>query len=304
MARHLHIDPSEGLSATGLLQALESLAGVPLPATAPQDEGALRRALERLAGAGVSASPAIAGDLARLVRALGALSPAGITRSPFPLPKPGAGAPESLTALLAGETLAGKPAPLDPVAVAFLLAVATPGAAPPLRLLQTASTPEGAALYLGEADEGAEKLLLLEANLDDLSAELLATLPQACLDAGALDAWLTPALMKKGRPGHLLTALARPETGAAVERALFLHSSTLGVRRHAVERTALARSWVPVDTPWGAVRIKVGTLDGEAVNAAPEFADAEAVARGAGVSLKEVYRHALAAYASRASKPV
>ncbi|MHB8763358.1 MAG: nickel pincer cofactor biosynthesis protein LarC [Deferrisomatales bacterium] len=140
-----------------------------------------------------------------------------------------------------------------------------------------------------------ERLLVLEATLDDLTAELLATLIDACLRAGALDAWLTPALMKKGRPGHLVSALCRDEAAGAVEETLFRHSSTLGVRRVRVDRTALARTWETVTTPWGPVRVKVGHLGGRPVNRAPEFEDCRRLADQAGVPLKEVYAAALAA---------
>ncbi len=134
-----------------------------------------------------------------------------------------------------------------------------------------------------------ESLRVLEANLDDLPAEILGTLIEVCLTAGALDAWLTPALMKKGRPGHLLSALCRGEAEAAVTDALFRHSSTLGVRSLSVAREALERTWEEVDTPWGAVRVKIGRRGGEELNRAPEFEDCRRVSSAAGVPLKEVY---------------
>jgi uncharacterized protein (DUF111 family) len=140
-----------------------------------------------------------------------------------------------------------------------------------------------------------ESLLLLEANLDDLPAELLGTLIETCLAAGAVDAWLTPALMKKGRPGHTLSALCSDDTAWSVEKALFLHSSTLGIRRTTVRRDALDRAWAEVETPWGRVRVKTGILEGEVVNRAPEFEDCRRLAQEAGVPLKAVYSAALAA---------
>ena len=140
-----------------------------------------------------------------------------------------------------------------------------------------------------------ERLVVLEANLDDMSAELLAPLPETLLQAGARDAWLAPILMKKGRPGHLLSALCELDAADAVERAIFLHSSTLGVRRHEVRRTGLARAERTVATPWGEVRVKLGYLDGELVNRAPEFKDCSARAREAGVAVQLVYQAAVAA---------
>lgn len=138
-------------------------------------------------------------------------------------------------------------------------------------------------------------LVLLETNIDDLSAEILATLIEECLNAGALDAWLTPVLMKKGRPAHLFTALCPPARVDEVESVFFDHTSTLGVRRSAVERVSLDRSWEHVETPWGSVRVKVGTRDGRQVNRAPEFEDCRSAAKRAGVPLKEVYAAALKA---------
>jgi len=151
-------------------------------------------------------------------------------------------------------------------------------------------------LLLGERETTAtrhEWLRLLETNLDDLPAEILSTLPDTCIAAGALDAWLAPVLMKKGRPAHVLSALCREESAPRVEETIFRHSSTLGVRSRPVERTALERAWEEVATPWGAVRVKLGLLGQEVLNRAPEFEDCRRVAERAGVTLKEVYAAAL-----------
>ena len=142
-----------------------------------------------------------------------------------------------------------------------------------------------------------EPLTVLEANIDDMPAELMAPLPETLIAAGARDAWLTPILMKKGRPGQLLSALCDPQTADAVERAMFVHSSTLGVRRTEVARTTLSRQLHPVDTPWGPVTVKVGLAAGVPVNCAPEFEDCRRLAEAAGVPVKQVYAAALAAAA-------
>jgi uncharacterized protein (TIGR00299 family) protein len=158
-------------------------------------------------------------------------------------------------------------------------------------------------LFLGQTGEKGlrrESMFLLEANLDDLPAEVLATLIDTCLTAGAVDAWLTPALMKKGRPGHILSALCSDETAWSVEQTVFRHSSTLGVRRIRHDRDALERTWVEVETPWGNVRVKKGRLGEEVVNRAPEFEDCRRLAEHAGVPLKEVYSAALSAARSAA----
>lgn len=140
----------------------------------------------------------------------------------------------------------------------------------------------------------------LAANLDDASPQLLGYLVEKLLAAGALDAWVCPAVMKKGRPGHLLGVLAPGEKRAALEELLLRESTTLGVRAHAVERVALERDWVEVETPWGRVRIKRGLRGGAVLNAHPEFEDCRRIAEAAGVPLKRVQEAALGAYAASA----
>ena len=93
----------------------------------------------------------------------------------------------------------------------------------------------------------------------------------------------------------MLSALCSPDQADRVEAAVFRCTSTLGVRRSRVERNALERHWEKVQTPWGEVRVKVGTREGRTVNRAPEFEDCRVAATRSGVPLKEVYAAALAA---------
>jgi len=139
---------------------------------------------------------------------------------------------------------------------------------------------------------------VLEANLDDLSPQLVAAALEAVLAAGAADAWIAPVTMKKGRPGHLLGAVVPEAARAAVEEALFQETSTLGVRAHRVERTVLDREVVEVATRYGPVRVKLGRRGGAVVNAAPEFEDCRVRAKEHGVAVKEVLAAALAAWRS------
>jgi pyridinium-3,5-bisthiocarboxylic acid mononucleotide nickel chelatase len=150
-----------------------------------------------------------------------------------------------------------------------------------------------------ESVQSRESLLILEANLDDLSPQFVAAALEATLAAGALDAWIAPVTMKKGRPGHLFGALVTEQTRAAVEAAIFRETSTLGIRATRAERTALARELVPVETEYGTIRVKVGRLDGTIVNAAPEFEDCRARAAERGVAVKEVAAAAIAAFRKR-----
>ncbi len=149
---------------------------------------------------------------------------------------------------------------------------------------------------LGRVEETpAGAVTVVEANIDDMSPELVAPLFEAVLAAGAVDVWSTPILMKKGRPAITVSAMAKPAAVAAVERAFFRCSTTIGVRRYAVERTVLARSLVDVDTAYGPVRVKVGAAGGEVIGAQPEFEDCRRRAAATGASVREVMSAAAAA---------
>jgi uncharacterized protein (DUF111 family) len=101
--------------------------------------------------------------------------------------------------------------------------------------------------------------------------------------------------MKKSRPGHLLGALVDGGLREAVVDTVLRESTSLGVRYHRVERHALERDWVEVETPWGKVRVKRGLRDGVVLNAHPEFDDCRRVAEAAGVPVKQVMAAAVAA---------
>jgi len=147
----------------------------------------------------------------------------------------------------------------------------------------------------------APEVVLVEANVDDMSPQLVGPLYDALFAAGAVDVWSAPILMKKGRPAIQLSALAPPASLPAVERAFFTHSTTLGLRRRALERVVLARSFATVATPYGKVRVKLGALDGEILGAQPEFDDCRRLATAAQVPAREVL--AAAAAAARALLP-
>jgi pyridinium-3,5-bisthiocarboxylic acid mononucleotide nickel chelatase len=141
-----------------------------------------------------------------------------------------------------------------------------------------------------------ERVWQIEVNLDDVSPEILGAACERVREAGALDAYLTPVQMKKNRPGVLLTVLVPAASLAAVEDRIFAETTTFGLRRFPVERSILERTHVPVDTPWGRVRIKEGRRGGEIVTAAPEYDDCLRVARQAEVALRRVYEAARRAY--------
>jgi uncharacterized protein (DUF111 family) len=117
------------------------------------------------------------------------------------------------------------------------------------------------------------------------------------LAAGAADVYRTPVQMKKGRTGIQLTVLCSPSLAQALQRMVFEETTTLGLRYREEEKKTLARSFISIATRWGAVRIKVGTLeDGAVVNYAPEFEDCRAIAEKHGIPLKRVMQEAFEAY--------
>jgi uncharacterized protein (TIGR00299 family) protein len=146
------------------------------------------------------------------------------------------------------------------------------------------------------AHGGAAGTYVLECNLDDCSPQVLGFLVERLLELGALDAYVLPATMKKGRPGHLLGAVVGADVRDRVMDALLAESTTLGVRFHRVERTALERESREVETRFGKVRVKLGRRGGKELNAQPEYEDCRALALQHGVPLKQVWAEALAAY--------
>ena len=108
-------------------------------------------------------------------------------------------------------------------------------------------------------------LLVLETQLDDATGQAVAHAAARLLEAGALDVYTVPIVMKKGRPGQLLTVLCRAADGAALEDLLFAETTTFGIRRHECARRMLAREHATVQTPYGPIRVKVGRRGAEVV---------------------------------------
>jgi uncharacterized protein (DUF111 family) len=150
------------------------------------------------------------------------------------------------------------------------------------------------ALTAGPAGEGSAAWVL-EANVDDVDPRLWPGVLADLLDAGADDAWLSPILMKKGRPAHTLHVLAAPAALPALRDRVFALVPTLGLREYAVTKHALARSFHPVPVAGGEVRIKLGHRDGRITSATPEFGDVLAVADATGRPVREVLGAANAA---------
>ncbi len=165
---------------------------------------------------------------------------------------------------------------------------------------ETGERPNVMRLVVGEEGEGdSDRVLVLETEVDDMAPQLFGPLIDRLLEAGALDAYLTPVHMKKGRPGVLITALVPPDRREAIEELLFAETTTLGVRRQVWERTVLEREVVSVETAYGPIGVKVGRRAGRVVNAQPEFEDCVRAAEARGVPVKETWAAAVAAFRSR-----
>ena len=142
----------------------------------------------------------------------------------------------------------------------------------------------------------ARRLLMLEANVDDLQPELVPDAIDALLAAGALDAWSAPIVMKRGRPAVGISALCERDTLDEVRRAFFEETTTLGVRVHEVSRPELDRRIVEIELAEGGprIRVKLGVLDGRTLNAKPEHADVVEAARKLGRPVRSVHAQASA----------
>ncbi len=153
---------------------------------------------------------------------------------------------------------------------------------------------------LSDAHNTPNAITVIEANLDDLSPQVLGHLLEQALAAGALDLFYTPVQMKKNRPGVLLTLLCQPADRARMCELIFRETTTLGVRYRDEQREILQREFVTVATPYGSIRIKLAKApDGRVLNAAPEYEDCRAAAAAQLVALRDVQTAALRAYAER-----
>ena len=129
---------------------------------------------------------------------------------------------------------------------------------------------------------------VIETNVNDMSPQIYGYFVERALAAGALDVFSTPAQMKKNRPGLLVTLLSETENVARLIDLIFRETTTIGVRTYEVRRKTLEREIVPVETPFGEVRMKVSHMNGSVLNATPEYEDCQRIATQRGVPLKQV----------------
>jgi uncharacterized protein (TIGR00299 family) protein len=210
--------------------------------------------------------------------------------------------------LLAGVPVQAGPVPAEmctPTGAALLVTrVEEWTALPPMRVERVGTgagardpeqLPNVVRLVLGTADEPPPTAVVLETNVDDLDPRLWPGVLDTLFAAGASDAWLTPILMKKGRPAHTLSVLCRADAEAHVRAAVFATTSTIGLRVIPVGKVALERTRSSVEVLGGRVGVKVAATGGQVVNVSVEFEDVATLARELGLPVKEVLRAATAA---------
>jgi uncharacterized protein (TIGR00299 family) protein len=132
------------------------------------------------------------------------------------------------------------------------------------------------------------EVICVSTNIDDMNPQLIEPLMSALFKAGALDVWSTPVQMKKGRPAFCVSALCQPQVLPEIEAAFFANSTTLGLRRQAMQRTVLSRSMTKVKTSFGDVTVKVAAQAGVILGATPEFEDCLRLANKAEVPVRKV----------------
>ncbi len=180
---------------------------------------------------------------------------------------------------------------------AVILAAAAKFARPTMSLhavgygIGARETPGNAlAVWIGEEVPSETAVNLIETNIDDMAPNLIAALCEDLMAAGALDVSVTQALMKKGRPGHLLAVMATPDLVARLTDHLLRHSTTLGVRVTTARRVTAQRRIIEVDIALGTARVKVKELAGKPVDVAPEYEDCRRLSIESGIDLREVMR--------------
>ena len=156
-------------------------------------------------------------------------------------------------------------------------------------------------VLIGEADRTspARRVVVIEADIDDMNPQIFGVLIDQLLGAGALDVFYTPIQMKKNRPGTLLSIVAPPDAREKLTSMVFRETTTIGLRYSEMERECLDRETTTVQTRFGDVRIKIARRNGEMLNASPEFDDCARLAAEQGAPVKDVQAAAMKAFLDR-----
>jgi len=226
------------------------------------------------------------------------------------LPVPAPATAELLTGALTAEAVGQQPVGelTTPTGAAVLTTLAAGyGPVPPMEIhaigygagtRRRQDVPNMLRVFLGRGAEPGQTDTVVEVstNLDDCTGEVLAATIEKLLAAGCVDAWCAPIYMKKSRPAWMLSALCPPGQVERVERIVFAETTALGVRRRSLSRSKLSRRHVTVETAYGPIRVKVGSVGSEDLTASPEYADCLAAAEAHGAPVKEVIAAAAEAY--------
>lgn len=264
-------------------------------------------------GGEATGGPVPQGGVTRLVSPV-AVGSGTVTAAHGRLPVP---APAVLGILAAvGAPIAAHPARMElctPTGAALLATLATDWGPPPACTLRAVGVGAGRAdppdhpnvvrVLVGEQSPSTgpvagwreTDLTQVETTIDDLDPRLWPDLLDRLREAGAADAWCTPALMRKGRPGQVLTVLVAPEREELICRLIFEHTPTLGLRSRPVRRRELARDQVAVEVAGATIRVKRGMLDGRVITIQPEYEDVRAVAERTGTPIADLLAAARAA---------
>ena len=162
-------------------------------------------------------------------------------------------------------------------------------------------TPNVLRVLIGQAADRppGDRVTVIECEIDDMNPQIFGVVMDQLYAAGALEVFYVPVQMKKNRPGTLLTVVAAPEKRGLMADVIFRETTTIGLRHYDVDRECLQRDIVTVETPIGAVRVKVSRRDGHVMNAVPEFEDCVKLAAAKSLPVKEVQAIALNAYGAR-----
>ncbi len=134
---------------------------------------------------------------------------------------------------------------------------------------------------------------MIETNLDDMSPEITGYLMEQLFERGALDVFMTPIFMKKGRPATKLSVLSTPTLRDALSEMLLVETTTFGIRCYTVDRLKLTRDFVDIQTRWGTVRAKCGYLDNQLIKTVPEYEDCKRFAEQHGIPLRKIYEEVI-----------
>ncbi|WP_330547712.1 nickel pincer cofactor biosynthesis protein LarC2 [Caminicella sporogenes] len=135
-----------------------------------------------------------------------------------------------------------------------------------------------------------DKQCVIEANIDDMNPEIYSYIEEKLFEAGALDVYKTPIIMKKGRPAIKLSILVNSEHEEDIEKIIFEETTSIGIRKFGVKKVMLKRNFFKLNTKYGAVTIKNSYFNGKMVSCKPEFEDCRRIAHENNIAIKEVYR--------------